>query len=288
MTPLPGGRNTIERIARLGYGARGIVYIVVGALALLAAIGQGGRAGNSKDALRAVLGGPFGAVLVGLIALGLAGFALWRLVEGVTDADRRGTSAKGLAVRGAHLISAAIYLGLAVSAASLSLGLGMSGGDGVHDGTAWLLSKPFGRWLVALGGLGVIGGGFGFLGKGILSKAWKGDVTDRLALDARARDRWAGPVGRFGYAARGIAFLIIGGFLVAAAWHQRSSEAKGLAEAFALLRAQPYGWILLAVVGSGHAAFGVFGLIQARYRRIDAPDIDRVDDAAGAAVRALT
>jgi len=283
MRPLPGGRNTIERIARFGYGARGIVYIVVGALALLAASGQGGRAGDSKDALRAVLSGPFGAVLVGVIALGLAGFALWRLVEGVTDADRRGTSAKGLAVRGAHLISAAIYLGLAVSAASLSLGLGMSGGDGMHDGTAWLLAKPYGRWLVALGGLGVIGGGFGFLGK-----AWRGDVTDRLALDTQARDRWAGPVGRSGYAARGIAFLIIGGFLVAAAWHQRSSDAKGLTEAFALLRAQPYGWILLGLVAAGHAAFGAFGLIQARYRHIDAPDIDRVDDAAGAAVRALT
>ena len=283
MTPLSGGRNTIERIARLGYGARGIVYGVVGALALLAALGQGGRVGDSKDALRTVLAGPFGAVLVGLIALGLVGFAVWRLVEGVTDADRRGSSAKGLAVRGAHLISAALYLGLAVSAASLSLGLGMSGGDGMHDGTAWLLAKPFGRWLVALGGVAVIGGGFGFLGK-----AWKGDVTDRLALDAQARARWAGPVGRFGYAARGIAFLIIGGFLVAAAWHQRSSDAKGLAEAFALLRAQPYGWILLGLVGAGHAAFGAFGLIQARYRHIDAPDIDRVDDAAGAAVRALT
>ncbi|MHB2207472.1 DUF1206 domain-containing protein [Methylobacterium sp. CM6257] len=283
MRQLPGGRNTIERIARLGYGARGAVYIVVGALALLAALGHGGRAGDSKDALRFVLAGPFGVVLVGLIALGLLGFALWRLVEGITDADRRGTSAKGLAVRGAHLISAVLYLGLAASAASLSLGLGMSGGDGMHDGTAWLLAKPFGRWLVALGGLAIVGGGFGFIGK-----AWRGDVTDRLALDATARERWAGPIGRFGYAARGLAFLIIGGFLVAAAWHQRSSDAKGLAEAFALLRAQPYGSILLGLVAAGHAAFGAFGLIQARYRRIDAPDIDRVDDAAGAAARALT
>ena len=283
MTPLPGGRNTIERIARLGYGARGVVYLVVGGLALLAAFGHGGRAGDSKDALRAVMAGPFGAAVVGLIALGLLGFALWRLVEGVTDADRRGTSAKGLAVRGAHLISAALYLGLAVSAASLSLGLGMSGGDGVHDGTAWLLGKPFGRWLVALVGLAVVGGGFGFLGK-----AWRGDVTDRLALDAQARARWAGPIGRFGYAARGLAFLIIGAFLVAAAWHQRSSDAKGLTEAFALLRAQPYGWVLLGLAAAGHAAFGAFGLIQARYRHIEAPDIDRVDDAAGAAARALT
>jgi hypothetical protein len=283
MSALPGGRNTIERIARLGYGARGVVYIVVGGLALLAALGHGSRAGDSKDALRAVLGGPFGAAIVGLIALGLLGFALWRLVEAVTDADRRGTSAKGLAVRGAHLISAVLYLGLAASAASLSLGLGTSGGDGVHDGTAWLLGKPFGRWLVALVGLAVVGGGIGFLGK-----AWRGDVTERLALDAQARARWAGPIGRFGYAARGLAFLIIGGFLVVAAWHQRSAEAKGLAEAFALLRAQPYGWILLGLAAAGHAAFGTFGLIQARYRRIEAPDIDRVDDAAGAAARALT
>ena len=136
---------------------------------------------------------------------------------------------------------------------------------------------------MALGGLAVVGGGFGFLGK-----AWRGDVTDRLALDAQARARWAGPIGRFGYAARGLAFLIIGGFLVAAAWHQRSSDAKGLAEAFALLRAQPYGWVLLGLAAAGHAAFGAFGLIQARYRHIEAPDIDRVDDAAGAAARALT
>ena len=283
MSTLPGGRNTIERIARLGYGARGVVYLVVGGLALLAALGQGGRAGDSKDALRAVLAGPFGAAVVGLIALGLAGFALWRLVEAVTDADRRGTGLKGLGVRGAHLISAALYVGLAASAASLSLGLGLSGGDGMHDGTAWLLAKPFGRWLVALAGLAVVGGGFSFLGK-----AWRGDVTDRLALDAQARARWAGPIGRFGYAARGLAFLIIGGFLVAAAWHQRSSDAKGLAEAFALLRAQPYGSVLLGLVATGHAAFGAFGLIQARYRHIEAPDIDRVDDAAGAAARALT
>ncbi|MFD0936132.1 DUF1206 domain-containing protein, partial [Methylobacterium trifolii] len=274
------GANTIERLARFGYGARGAVYGVVGILALLAAIGSGGQAGDSRNALRTVLGGPFGAILVGLIAIGLLGFALWRLVEGATDADRRGTSPKGLAVRGAHLISAAIYGGLALSAASLSLGLGLGGGDGTRDWTAWLLAKPFGRWLVALIGLGVAGGGVGFL-----LKAARGDVTERLALD-RGKLRWAKPLGRFGYGARGVAFLIIGAFFVVAAWYQRSSEAKGLAEAFALLRAQPFGWVLLGIVAAGHAAFGAFGLIQARYRRIDAPDIDKADDAVARAVRA--
>ncbi|HEV7438433.1 MAG TPA: DUF1206 domain-containing protein [Methylobacterium sp.] len=278
------GRNTLERLARFGYGARGVVYCVVGALAVLAAIGQGGRAGDSKGALRAVLGGPFGAWIVGFIAIGLFGFALWRLVEGVTDADNRGTGLKGYVVRAAHVGSAAIYGGLAVTAAGLALGLGRHRGshDGMQDWTAWLLAKPFGLWLVGLIGLGVMGGGVAFL-----LKSWKGDVTERLALDAAAC-RWAKPIGRFGYAARGVAFLIIGGFFVAAAWHQASSEVKGLAGAFAALRAQPYGWVLLAIVAAGHFAFGAFGLIQARYRRIDAPDLDKADDAVARAVRSVT
>jgi hypothetical protein len=275
------GHNTIERVARFGYGARGIVYCVVGGLAVLAAIGQGGRAGDSESALRWVLAGPFGVVLVGLIAAGLLGFAVWRFIESVTDADRRGTSLKGATVRLAHLLSAAIYTGLAITAASLALGLGRKGGDATQDWTAWLLAKPFGLWLVGLIGLGVMGGGVAFL-----IKAFKGDVTDRLKLDAD-HCRWAKPVGQFGYAARGVAFLIIGGFFIAAAWYQASSEVKGLAGAFAALRAQPYGWVLLAIVAAGHFAFGAFGLIQARFRHIDAPDIDQTDDAVAAAIRAV-
>ncbi|WP_246686376.1 MULTISPECIES: DUF1206 domain-containing protein [unclassified Methylobacterium] len=274
------GRNTIERLARFGFCARGAVYCVVGVLAVLAAVGAGGKAGDSENALRFVLLGPLGPWIVGLIALGLWGFAAWRLVEAVTDADRRGTSPKGLVVRGAHLVSAGIYAGLGLTAASLALGLGLqSDGDGLQDWTAWLLAKPFGRFAVALIGLGVAGGGVGFL-----VKAVRGDVTERLALNA-ARQAWAEPVGRFGYAARGIAFLIIGGFVVVAAWYQASSEVKGLSGAFQALRAQPYGRILLAIVAAGHVAFGAFGLIQARYRRIDAPDIDQADDAVARAVR---
>ena len=227
------GHNTIERVARFGYGARGIVYCVIGGLAVLAAIGQGGRAGDSESALRWVLAGPFGVVLVGLIAAGLLGFAVWRFIESVTDADRRGTSLKGATVRLAHLLSAAIYTGLAITAASLALGLGRKGGDATQDWTAWLLAKPFGLWLVGLIGLGVMGGGVAFL-----VKAFKGDVTDRLKLDAD-HCRWAKPVGQFGYAARGVAFLIIGGFFIAAAWYQASSEVKGLAGAFAALGRSP-------------------------------------------------
>ncbi|WP_227436096.1 DUF1206 domain-containing protein [Methylobacterium sp. W2] len=278
------GRNTIERFARMGFGARGIVYCIVGGLALLAALGQGGRAGDSESAIRWVFLGPFGAILVGLIALGLFGFATWRFVESITDADRHGTSAKGLAVRLAHFGSGIVAVGLGITAASLALGLGRraGGGDGLQDWTAWLLAKPFGPWLVGLIGLGIIGGGIAFL-----VKAWKGDVTDRLALD-EAHCRWVKPLGQFGYAARGIAFVIIGSFVMVAAWYQASSEVKGLAGAFSALRSQTYGAALLGIVAAGHLAFGVFGLIQAWYRRIDAPDLDETDDAVRRAVQSLT
>ncbi|UMY19193.1 DUF1206 domain-containing protein [Methylobacterium organophilum] len=273
--------NALEHLARFGYGARGLVYCVVGALALLAALGQGGAAGDSKGALRSLMGSPFGAVLVGAIALGLAGFALWRLVEGTIDADRRGRSAKALVVRGAHLVSAATYAALAVSAGPLAFGIGRAaaGGDGVQDWTAWLLGQPLGPWLVGLVGLGVAGAGIGYL-----AKAWRGDVAARLSLPGGA-EAWVKPLGRFGYAARGIVFLLIAGFVLAAAWTQASSEAHGLSGAFAALRAQPFGRVLLGVVAAGHLAFGAFGMIQARYRHIDAPDIDRADDAVSKLIR---
>ncbi|ACS39822.1 conserved hypothetical protein; putative membrane protein [Methylorubrum extorquens AM1] len=272
----------MEHLARFGYGARGFVYCVVGALAVLAALGQGGSAGDSKSAIRAVLGGPFGAVIVGLIALGLAGFALWRLFEGATDADRRGHSPKALAVRGAHLISAVIYAGLSLTAARLAFGIGRAsaGGDGVQDWTKWLLNQPLGPWLVGIVGLGIVAAGIGYA-----AKAWKGNVTERLSLPAGS-EAWIDRLGRFGYAARGLVFLMIGGFVLTAAWTQASSDATGLSGAFSALRAQPYGWVLLAIVAAGHFAFGAFGLIQARYRHIDAPDLDQGNGAVARAVRA--
>ncbi|GMA78581.1 hypothetical protein GCM10025880_49980 [Methylorubrum aminovorans] len=139
-----------------------------------------------------MLGGPFGAVIVGLIAFGLASFALWRVVEGATDADRRGRSAKALAVRGAHLISAVIYAGLALTAGQLAFGIGRAsaGGDGVRDWTKWLLNQPFGPWLVGIVGLGIAAAGIGYA-----AKAWKGNVTERLSFPPAPRPGSTGSAG---------------------------------------------------------------------------------------------
>ncbi|HZH09367.1 MAG TPA: DUF1206 domain-containing protein [Microvirga sp.] len=262
--------NPVEILARLGYGARGIVHGLVGGFALLAAIGSGGQTSGSRSALQTLLSQPFGKVWLSLIALGLFGFCAWRVVEALTDADRRGSDMKGWAVRAAHLVSGAVYAGLAISALSLVLGNGSSGGDdqAARDWTAWLMGKPFGVWLVGGAGVAVAATGLGFAWK-----AWKGDVTARLSLPADKRD-WIVSLGRMGFAARGVVFVIIGGFLVLAALHHSSSEVQGLGGALRSLQQQPYGWVLLALTAIGLFAFGIFGLVQARYRHIEAPDID--------------
>jgi Domain of Unknown Function (DUF1206) len=276
-------QNTLEVMARLGHGARGVVYCLVGGLALFAAIGSGGSTGGSGSALRTLVEQPFGRVLLGLIAIGFACFALWRFVEATTDADRRGNEWKGLAIRGAHLVGGAIAVGLAVSALGLALGWGGGGGEdrSARDWTAWLMGQPFGPWLVGLVGLGVVGAGIAFIAKG-----WRGKVTKHLVC-SRDVARWAVPAGRLGFGARGVVFLIMGGFLVVAAVQSRAAQARGLGGALQALEAQPFGWVLLVVTAAGLFAFGVFSFIEAVYRRIDAPDLDGAKDAVVDGVRNL-
>jgi hypothetical protein len=263
-------QNPVETLARFGYGARGVVYGLVGGLALLAAIGSGGQTGGSRSALQTLLSQPFGKFWLVVIALGLFGFCTWRILEALTDADRRGSDMKGMGIRAAHLISGFIYAGLAISALNLALGRGSTGGEdrAAQDWTAWLMSQPFGQWLVGLIGLAIAGMGLAFIWK-----AWRGNVTERLSLPADKRD-WIVTLGRMGFAARGVVFLMIGGFLVLAALRASSSEVHGLGGALQALEQQPYGWVLLALTALGLFAFGLFGLVQARYRHIDAPDLD--------------
>ena len=260
-----GTGDKIVWLARSGYAARGVVYLIVGWLAVLAALGTG-QATDSKGALLKILQQPFGEVLLGLVALGLLGYALWRLVQAWYDPDGHGNDAKAMAIRGGLVVSAITHLLLAFFALSLIFGWGTGGGDnGTQDWTAWLLQQPFGRWLVGLIGAAVIGAGIAHIVKGYKAKFEKYLLIDRDLLDKTS------PVCRFGLIARGVVFLIIGGFLVIAAWRFSSGEVVGLKGALQTLQQQPYGWILLAIVALGLFAFGVYGLIQARYRRIDAP-----------------
>jgi Domain of Unknown Function (DUF1206) len=273
----------MEMMARFGYGARGVVYCLVGGLALLAAFGSGGQTGGSRSALQTLLSQPFGKAWLTLVAIGLFGFALWRVAEALTDADHRGTEWKGLGVRAAHLVSGAIYASLALFALNLAYGSRTGGGEdqAARDWTAWLLAQPFGQWLVGAIGIAVALAGFGFIWKG-----WRGDVAFRLALPPQG-GRWAVLLGRLGFAARGVVFVLIGGFLFLAALHGNSSEVQGLGGALRSLQGQSYGWILLGLTAAGLLAFGLFGMVQARYRQLDAPDMDDAKAAVAHGMKAL-
>jgi hypothetical protein len=263
-------RSWLEILARWGYGARGVVYLIIGVLALLDALGASRNSTDPENALVQLFNEPLGTVLLALVAVGLAGFALWRLLQALLDADNLGHEAKGLAIRGGYLISAIAYIGLTVFALSLIFHWGIGGGNSdssARDWTARLLAQNYGQWLV--GALGVIIIAIGLV-EGV--DAWKANFEKYLVWEPQTRN-WAKPVCQFGLIAWGIVFLIIGGFLLVAATHFSSGEARGLSGALHALQAQPYGSLLLAVVALGLIAFAIYNLIVAVYRRIQPPAV---------------
>ncbi|MGO1500117.1 MAG: DUF1206 domain-containing protein [Marinobacter sp.] len=258
-------KDALTLFARVGYAARGIVYLLVGGLAALAAIGQGGQTTGSKGALTQLLSAPMGEVLLGGLALGLVGYALWRSIQAITDTDHHGNGPKGLVIRAALAVSAVTHMLLAVFAIKLIITLGSSGSKGGgSEGTAsWLMSQPFGRWLVGAVGLVMIGVG---IAHGI--KGAKAQFADNFDMPARTQ-RWAYPICRFGLMIRGLVFMVVGTFFIVAAYNVNPDEAGGIAEVFGTFRAQPFGMWLMAFVAAGLFAFGAYSMLEAFYRRVD-------------------
>lgn len=257
----------IQYLARFGYAARGVVYLVVGIVALRTILSGGGPE-DSSGALRTVLRQPFGQVLLAILAAGLVGWVLWRLFQALADPEARGTDAKGLATRAGYLISAAIHAGLTVEAVRLLLGAssGSGGGDrSAEHWTATALAQPFGRWLIVGVGLAIV-----LFGLFELYRAFRADFTrwlDLSRLGPVARRRVV-LVGRLGMAARGVVFGLVGGFLLDAARRLDPQQAGGTEEALRTLQDAPYGPWLLGAVGAGLACYGLFELAEARYRVI--------------------
>jgi hypothetical protein len=256
-------RPWVERLARLGYAARGAVYVLVGLLAVQTAFGARRHATDTRGALHVVA--QQSVALLAVLAVGLFGYALWRIVQGVLDAERKGSDPKGLAKRAAMVGSGLIYGGLAVAAARIALGAHESGGQGTQAWTAKLMSMPFGRWLVAAIGIGVMIGGLQQIRRGWTAKFH--DTLKNDEMDAAER-RLALRSGQLGFIARGVVFLLSGGFLVQAARRFDPSEARGLAGALETLAQQPAGPWLLGATAVGLIAFGAYSLLLARYRRI--------------------
>ena len=259
-------RPWIERLARFGYIAYGVVYALVGVLAVQAAFSGTDQAAGQQGALRSILVAPLGRVLLCIIALGLLAYAAWRLYEGVMDPEDEAKRAKGIVKRLDHVLNGLFHGALAFTAAQLALGSGGGGGGSPDDWTATLMSQPLGRWLVVVTGVGIVGAGlYQFY------KAYKADFQEKLKTGEMSlrEKRWTTHAGRLGYAARGVVFGVIGVFLIQAALQADPDEARGLGGALATLARQPFGPYLLGAVALGFVAYGVFMFVVARYRRIE-------------------
>lgn len=254
----------VERVARLGFGAKGVVYSVIGILAMLAALGRGGSTTDSRGALRAIAAGPLGKTLLVVVGIGLLAYACWRFVEAGLDAKGKGNDAKGILARIAYAIIGIWYVALAYSALRISQGRPDQGGDAPQSWTARLMAQPFGRWLVVAVGIGVIA--FSLYR---IYRAATGDLSEELhsrELSGKEQ-RWARRLGAFGLSVRSVVYGLIGIFLIQAGLRYNAEEVGGLDKALQTISQQTYGSMLLGIVAVGLVAYGVYMLLIAWFRQ---------------------
>lgn len=251
----------IDWIARAGLVAYGVVYVLIGWLAVQLAFGDRSGTPSSSGALRELAQQPFGGVLIWVVSLGMFLLVVWQLLEAAFGhRDEDGT--KRLARRAASVGKAVVYAVIGVSGVRIAVGSGSSGKRGEKTVTAELMDLPAGQALVGAVGLAIVG--FGVFQ---LYRAWTAGFADKL--DSEGRSGTSGTVyiafGRAGHSARGIAFAIVGGLFCYAAVTHDSSKSGGLDQALFEILDQPFGPFLLCLVGVGVACFGLFTFAQARH-----------------------
>lgn len=255
----------VEWLGRIGLGAKGVSYGIVAVLAIKVALAGDGRTEDRPGALRSVADEPFGTFLLVGLAVGFAAYAVWRLVQAFLDRDEEGHDIEGLGKRASFVGRGLIYVGLFLSAMSVLLGGAGGSGNKEDRATAGVLGAPAGRWLVIVIGAAVAGVGLYNGYRAVTRKFEKKLRTGELSRGAR---RAVVAVGVLGHLARFVVFSIIGWFLIKAAVDFDPKEAVGLDGALAELAQQPYGkWVLGAVAG-GILAYGIYAVVESRYRRV--------------------
>ncbi|WP_162910723.1 DUF1206 domain-containing protein [Hymenobacter oligotrophus] len=264
-THLPASPSDgIRTLARLGFAAKGMVYTVLGVLAVMAATGtEGGRTADKTQVLQTIQDMPMGRWLLGLVALGLAGYVLWRFVQAIRDTEGHGNSAKGMGKRLSYAASALGYGVLAYiagKAAFENTSAGSGSGNSRQSFVATLLEQSYGQWLVGAIGLTVIG-----IGVYQLIRAYSGSFAKHVNSSQipANQQRLVYRMGQLGYTARGIVWGILGYFLVQAAMQSNANAAQDTGGAFDLLASMGAG--VLLVVALGLVAYGLYMFVRAKY-----------------------
>jgi hypothetical protein len=257
-------RPWVHRFVRLGYLAKGIIYLLIGSLAFRLALGNGGRLTDSSGALKTIVQQPFGLTLLTILAVGILAYAAWEVTQAIADTRHKGSNTSGLMDRGLAIIKGVVYGAIGVEAMRMVLGA-RGASRNADDYARTAMQFPLGGIFLALVGVGVA-----IYGLKQISMAWKSQFDDDLNQQQLRSEggAWVLSVGRAGIGARGVILLLVGVAIARAGFVERPSEAGGMTEAMWTVFAQPFGQWLLAAVAAGLICFGVFQVLHARYARL--------------------
>lgn len=256
----------VERSGRFGLATKGFSYILVAVIALRVAVGGGGEPESREGALKTLADEPFGWALLVLVAIGFGSYAVWRFVVAIFDRDREGDDPKGIGKRLGDFGKGVLYAGLAFITFGVVVGAGGGGSSGKEDeATAALLDLPLGRWLVGAIGLATVGAAI-FNVYRALSGSFRKELREEQMSGTERT--WYTAFGVAGHLARAVVFGLVGIFIVRAAYQYDPDEAIGLDGALQKLAGETYGPYLLGTVAVGLGAYGLFCLVQARYRDV--------------------
>ena len=252
----------LDHAARAGLVAYAVVYLMVGWLAVQLALGDREGKPSSSGAMHELAQQPFGGVLVWVVTIGMFLLVLWKVLDAAFGHRDEQDGGKRTRARLASAGKAVVYAVIGFSGLKVAMGSSGSSGKGQKSWTASLMELPAGQLLVGVVGLAIIGYG-AYQGY----KAWTEDFADKL--DAEGRSGTTGTAyiafGKAGYTARGIAFAVVGGLVVYGAATHDASRSGGLDQALYEVLEQPFGPVLLCLLGVGLACYGVFTLARARH-----------------------
>ena len=256
----------MDRLARLGYAVKGLIYIMMGFLAFRGALGKSSTPADQFGAIATFSKLPYAEVFLWVILVGLISYSLWGLIRAFLDPFHKGSDLKGLLARGGYLLSAITYATFVIPTYQLIKGARSGAGS---NQTAQMVAKvmalPMGRYILGAVGLAVVAAGLYQIYMGIKMNFEKQFKPYALTPE---QIRIAKQVGRFGTIARGIVFALVGYFLFLGAYYAHPGQDQGFAGALRFLAHQPYGLWLLGIVAAGLIAYGIYALMSAAWFRL--------------------